>query len=72
MPRKLRSVGVFHEGYDTVVRIMRHDDDGNAIHTTEVVNPANVHLLMSVLNDMVDTRRALVMSLLTHGYIVVA
>jgi len=51
---------------------MRHDEDGNAIHTTEVVNPANVHLLMSVLNDMIDTRRALVMSLLTHGYIVVA
>jgi len=72
MVKRLRSVGVFHEKYDTIVRIMRHDDDGNAIHTTEVVNPANVQLLMSVLNDMLDTRRALVMSLLTHGYIVVA
>jgi len=72
MVKRLRSVGVFHEKYDTIVRIMRHDEVGNAIHTTEAVNPANVQLLMSVLNDMLDTRRALVMSLLTHGYIVSA
>jgi len=70
MVKRLRSVGVFHEKYDTIVRIMRHDEVGKAIHTTKAVNPANILLLVSVINDMMEKGRARV-ALLTHGYVVI-
>jgi len=70
MVKRLRSVGVFHEKYDTVVRIMRHGEIGDLLHTTEVVNPANILLLIGVINDMMKRDRARV-ALLTHGYVVI-